>query len=121
MFKISSLKIEDISVYFEKKIIIIFLLGLASGFPAVFTFGSVTSVWLRENGLDIKTIGLFALASSPYNLKFIWAPFIDNLRLGWFSKKLGNRRAWILLFLTCLLYTSPSPRDLSTSRMPSSA
>ena len=25
------------------------------------------------------------------------------------------------LFLTCLLYTSPSPRDLSTSRMPSSA
>ena len=28
------------------------------------------------------------------------------------------RAAWIL---NCLLYTSPSPRDLSTSRMPSSA
>ena len=27
----------------------------------------------------------------------------------------------LLYFLTCLLYTSPSPRDLSTSRMPSSA
>ena len=27
---------------------------------------------------------------------------------------------WILIN-TCLLYTSPSPRDLSTSRMPSSA
>ena len=26
-----------------------------------------------------------------------------------------------VLLLTCLLYTSPSPRDLSTSRMPSSA
>ena len=26
-----------------------------------------------------------------------------------------------LLSMTCLLYTSPSPRDLSTSRMPSSA
>ena len=25
------------------------------------------------------------------------------------------------LFNSCLLYTSPSPRDLSTSRMPSSA
>ena len=25
------------------------------------------------------------------------------------------------LHMTCLLYTSPSPRDLSTSRMPSSA
>ena len=28
-------------------------------------------------------------------------------------------RKWMLI--TCLLYTSPSPRDLSTSRMPSSA
>ena len=27
----------------------------------------------------------------------------------------------IYLFIGCLLYTSPSPRDLSTSRMPSSA
>ena len=33
--------------------------------------------------------------------------------------------SWIhnseLKFYSCLLYTSPSPRDLSTSRMPSSA
>jgi len=28
---------------------------------------------------------------------------------------------WARVLLTCLLYTSPSPRDLSTSRMPSSA
>ena len=27
----------------------------------------------------------------------------------------------IMLYPACLLYTSPSPRDLSTSRMPSSA
>ena len=26
-----------------------------------------------------------------------------------------------VIIITCLLYTSPSPRDLSTSRMPSSA
>jgi len=36
------------------------------------------------------------------------------------------RRAWdvtggVPVYVTCLLYTSPSPRDLSTSRMPSSA
>ena len=29
--------------------------------------------------------------------------------------------ALLQLLLSCLLYTSPSPRDLSTSRMPSSA
>ena len=28
---------------------------------------------------------------------------------------------WYRYYITCLLYTSPSPRDLSTSRMPSSA
>ena len=28
---------------------------------------------------------------------------------------------WVTPGLICLLYTSPSPRDLSTSRMPSSA
>ena len=29
--------------------------------------------------------------------------------------------ATLWLMIICLLYTSPSPRDLSTSRMPSSA
>ena len=32
--------------------------------------------------------------------------------------KLMAKRLW---YIICLLYTSPSPRDLSTSRMPSSA
>ena len=31
------------------------------------------------------------------------------------------RQNALALFENCLLYTSPSPRDLSTSRMPSSA
>ena len=35
-----------------------------------------------------------------------------------FMKKESFETPW---FLSCLLYTSPSPRDLSTSRMPSSA
>ena len=33
----------------------------------------------------------------------------------------ANSGSLILDVVTCLLYTSPSPRDLSTSRMPSSA
>ena len=39
---------------------------------------------------------------------------------GWISVTLGFS-APIALVSICLLYTSPSPRDLSTSRMPSSA
>ena len=40
-----------------------------------------------------------------------------------FSNACGRIGAWTadMLSNTCLLYTSPSPRDLSTSRMPSSA
>ena len=34
-----------------------------------------------------------------------------------FDLRLIEQREWLF----CLLYTSPSPRDLSTSRMPSSA
>ena len=35
--------------------------------------------------------------------------------------KRNFRSLWIQRINACLLYTSPSPRDLSTSRMPSSA
>ena len=38
----------------------------------------------------------------------------------WYEYWKAERMAWYL-DLGCLLYTSPSPRDLSTSRMPSSA
>ena len=36
-------------------------------------------------------------------------------------KRYGEALRGEVLDKTCLLYTSPSPRDLSTSRMPSSA
>ena len=34
---------------------------------------------------------------------------------------LGSKEGEYTMYISCLLYTSPSPRDLSTSRMPSSA
>ena len=42
---------------------------------------------------------------------------IDTLR----QIRLTNEKTPVVMFSSCLLYTSPSPRDLSTSRMPSSA
>ena len=45
---------------------------------------------------------------------------LANASTGWLVEELS----WPLFFVlctACLLYTSPSPRDLSTSRMPSSA
>ena len=47
------------------------------------------------------------LAAMKYIAKFLDMPYIKVYE--------------VATFYTCLLYTSPSPRDLSTSRMPSSA
>ena len=43
-----------------------------------------------------------------------------NLSLS-YKKPLRIQRGFMQYLYNCLLYTSPSPRDLSTSRMPSSA
>ena len=43
-----------------------------------------------------------------------------HLKISKVAKKLFKLDK-IVWAITCLLYTSPSPRDLSTSRMPSSA
>ena len=41
---------------------------------------------------------------------------------GWMGiDVVGNISNLVNTFLTCLLYTSPSPRDVEESRMPSSA
>ena len=60
-------------------------------------------------------------------LQDIWTrEGIRGLYLGWPMVFLQSINAATIFFfydrlITCLLYTSPSPRDLSTSRMPSSA
>jgi len=47
----------------------------------------------------------------------VFRPLTDPATGGFFSAIL----VFVLVLQICLLYTSPSPRDLSTSRMPSSA
>ena len=48
----------------------------------------------------------------------------DNMSLGFWVQDLSKNAVRALSYLrgnTCLLYTSPSPRDVEESRMPSSA
>ena len=52
--------------------------------------------------------------------KAAFALFATNFRAGLFGVD-AFRYGIELMPPACLLYTSPSPRDLSTSRMPSSA
>ena len=47
---------ETFSVYFDRRMIRILLLGIISGFPWVL-IGSSLSLWLKEDGLSRSAIG----------------------------------------------------------------
>ena len=55
--------------------------------------------------------------------KTIQRALLESARFSYVRGKNNDliERTTILIYPGCLLYTSPSPRDLSTSRMPSSA
>src|SRR5258707_3916448 len=71
------------------------LLGFSSGLPLALS-GSTLLVWMRESGVDLGTIGLFALVGTPYTLKFIWAPLVDALHVPFFTRTFGRRRGWLV-------------------------
>ena len=88
--------LRDISIYWEKRLIFIFLMGFASGLPLLLS-GATLSIWLTEAGVSLTAIGLFALVGTPYNVKYLWAPFIDRVPLPILSNLLGRRRAWMVI------------------------
>lgn len=94
--------------YLKKKVLLFFALGLSCGIPFNL-IGNTLSLWVKESGVDLKTIGLFAFAMIPYSFKFLWAPVIDRVRLPYLSR-LGAKKAWGILFqiglLVCLLMMS---------------
>lgn len=85
-----------LNVYADRQVLIILLLGFSSGLPLALT-GSTLSLWMRDEGVDLGTIGLFSLVGLPYVLKFLWAPLIDAARLPLLSVWLGRRRSWLVL------------------------
>jgi len=86
------------SAFGSRKIFLLLLLGFASGLPLALT-GATLQAWLAVEGVDIKTIGWFALVGQPYVYKFLWAPFMDRYRLPF----LGRRRGWLALTQVLLL------------------
>ena len=97
---------QTFSVYLERRMARILLLGIISGFPWVL-IGSSLSLWLKEDGLSRSTIGWAGLIFGVYALNFLWAPLIDRLRVPYLTPKLGHRRAWIVmsqaLIFVCLV------------------
>jgi MFS transporter, PAT family, beta-lactamase induction signal transducer AmpG len=95
---------DTLAVYLQPRVLIVLFLGFSAGLPLALS-GSTLLVWMREAGVDLGTIGLFALVGTPYTIKFLWAPVVDALDLPVLSRLLGRRRGW-LIFSQFLLIAS---------------
>lgn len=80
------------------------LLGISSGFPLALLLGTM-GFWLAKVGIDKKTIGFAIGLTTPYALKFLWAPLIDRLKLPILTNLVGQRRSWLFL-IQALLFVS---------------
>ncbi|MDW7773865.1 MAG: AmpG family muropeptide MFS transporter [Desulfobulbaceae bacterium] len=83
---------------FTPRMLVSFLMGFSSGVPLLLTL-SVLQAWMKEEGVDLSVIGLFALVGLPYTLKFVWSPVLDRFTLPF----LGRRRGWLLVFQISLV------------------
>ncbi|WP_338054576.1 AmpG family muropeptide MFS transporter [Seongchinamella unica] len=83
---------------FNRRMLICVFTGFASGMPLYVLFQLVPA-WLRDGGVSLVEIGLFALVGIPYTWKFAWAPLMDR----WVPPFLGRRRGWMLIFQVALL------------------
>src|SRR6478735_9436497 len=95
---------EAFTVYLKPRVVIVLFLGFSAGLPLALS-GSTLRLWMRQSGVDLETIGLFALVGTPYTIKFLWAPVVDALDLPVLSRLLGRRRGW-LIFSQFLLIAS---------------
>jgi PAT family beta-lactamase induction signal transducer AmpG len=86
---------DSLAVYLQPRVLIVMLLGFSSGLPLALS-GSTLLVWMREVGVDLGTIGLFALVGTPYTLKFLWAPLVDALHVPLLTRAFGRRRGWLV-------------------------
>src|SRR5918999_2048325 len=86
---------EALAVYARPRVLIVMFLGFSCGLPLALS-GSTLLVWMRESGVDLGTIGLFALVGTPYTIKFLWAPLIDALNVPLLTRTLGRRRGWLV-------------------------
>lgn len=83
---------------FSRTMLVCVFTGFASGLP-LYTLINLLPAWLRSEGVDLKSIGLFALIGLPYTWKFLWSPLLDRFAL----PLLGRRRGWMLASQLALL------------------
>jgi PAT family beta-lactamase induction signal transducer AmpG len=86
------------AILLNRKMVTCIFLGFSSGMP-LWVLISLVPAWLRTEGIDLSTIGLFSLATLPYTWKFIWSPLMDRYK----PPFLGRRRGWALMTQVALM------------------
>ena len=71
-------------------------LGFAAGLPLLLVMGTF-SFRLREAGVDRATIGYLSWVGLAWGFKWVWAPLVDRLPVPLLTRRLGQRRSWLLL------------------------
>jgi PAT family beta-lactamase induction signal transducer AmpG len=95
---------KTIKLYTHPHLLAILALGFSSGLPFLLTL-STLSFWLTEAGVSKTTIGLLMFVSLPYSLKFLWAPVMDQHKLPYLTKYLGQRRSWAIASQIGLIFS----------------
>ena len=90
-----------LKVYFDRRMPVMLALGFSSGFPLILVF-STMNLWLKDCGVAITVIGMMSLIKAPFSFKWVWAPFVDKLRLPLLGR-LGQLRSWALLSQVVLM------------------
>jgi len=93
---------EALAVYLQPRVLVVLLLGFSGGLPLALS-GATLRVWLRESGIGLETIGLFALVGTPYTIKFLWAPVVDALDVPILARLFGRRRGWLVFSQVLLI------------------
>ena len=83
----------------NRRMIVCAFTGFASGLP-LFVLLQLVQAWLRDEGVGLTEIGLFALAQLPYTWKFIWSPIAERYPLPF----LGRRRGWMAVTQVVLVF-----------------
>lgn len=75
----------------SRRMLVCVFTGFASGLP-LYLLLQLVPAWLKDGGVSLADIGLFALVGLPYSWKFLWAPLLDR----YFIAGFGRRRSWLL-------------------------
>ncbi|HXF66989.1 MAG TPA: MFS transporter [Burkholderiales bacterium] len=84
---------EGIRPYLEPAPLAALLLGISSGFTFAM-IGATLATRLAQHGVDKSAVTAFALTFLAYNLKFLWAPIVDHVRLPVIGR-FGQRVSWL--------------------------